>query len=144
MIIIKTIAVTDTFPLRIKILRNGVAKDYHFVGDDAVDTFHIGAIENEKCIGIASCMKKENLLIDSKNPYQLRGMAVEPNLQHTGVGTQIVQKTIEELTHKNCDTVWCNAREGAVGFYEKLGFVIIGEKFNIPKVGLHYLMYKNL
>jgi hypothetical protein len=36
--------------------------------------------------------------------------------------------------------VWCNARTPAVGFYEKLGFSTIGEEFELPPIGPHYLM----
>ena len=40
--------------------------------------------------------------------------------------------------------VWCNARINAVAFYKKEGFKIIGDEFEIPDIGPHFLMAKNL
>jgi predicted GNAT family N-acyltransferase len=40
--------------------------------------------------------------------------------------------------------LWCNAREKAVKFYQNNGFEIIGEPFEIEKVGTHYVMFKKL
>lgn len=141
---IKIISTEETFPLRIEILRKGIARDFHFVGDDDKGTFHIGAFSDNECVGIASCMLKSHTLFTSKKVYQLRGMAIKKDIQNSGVGKEIILKTVEILENKNCKTVWCNARESALGFYEKMGFRIIGERFQIPKVGPHFVMYKNL
>jgi hypothetical protein len=42
------------------------------------------------------------------------------------------------------DLVWCNARDGAKGFYAREGFVPEGAPFMIEGIGLHHLMYKRL
>lgn len=141
---IRIIDTESTYPLRIEILRKGIALDYKFVGDEEKNTFHIGAFIEEECVGIASCMKKEHALFKGENVYQLRGMAVKKDIQKTGIGKEIVLKTEEILKERNASMVWCNAREIAVGFYEKLGYKTIGEKFQIPKVGPHYVMFKSL
>jgi ribosomal protein S18 acetylase RimI-like enzyme len=142
MIEVKLIETKETYPLRIEILRNGIAHDFQFVGDNDVNTFHIGAFAGEVCIGIATCIKKEHDKIEDKEAYQLRGMAVKTDIQNSGIGKLIVDKTIEILHERNCKTVWCNAREKALGFYDKMRFIRVGERFQIPKVGTHYLMYK--
>jgi len=141
---VHNISTEETYPLRIEILRKGIAKDYKFVGDDDKDTFHIGAFTENECVGIASCMKKMHPFFENSSSYQLRGMAVKSAIQKSGIGKEIVHKTIAVLKEKNCTLVWCNAREKAVVFYEKLGFHVVGNKFQIPKVGPHYVMYKNL
>lgn len=144
MIGVKLIEVATTYPLRIAVLRNGIAKDYQFVGDADKDTFHIGAFDDEICVGIASCMKKETPIVTGINQFQLRGMAVEPLLQGKGIGKAIVEKTLEVLVERRCEMVWCNARIKAVEFYKKLGFEVVGDKFMIPKVGMHYFMFRKL
>ena len=53
MIEIRSISPEATYPLRIKILRNGIADNYKFDGDSDETTFHLGAFEREECIGIA-------------------------------------------------------------------------------------------
>jgi len=141
---IKIIDVATTYPLRIEILRNGKAKDFHFVGDEDKKSFHIGAFIQDECVGIASCMQKTNASFVLDNSYQLRGMAVKKDLQENGIGKEIVRKTLEVLKERNCSLVWCNAREKATGFYENLGFLKVGERFQIPKVGFHFVMYKEI
>ena len=36
--------------------------------------------------------------------------------------------------------MWCNARKGAVWFYQRLGFVTVSEEFEIAPIGPHYVM----
>jgi hypothetical protein len=36
--------------------------------------------------------------------------------------------------------VWCNARTPARGFYERAGFAVEGEEFELPEIGPHVLM----
>lgn len=74
---------------------------------------------------------------------QLRGMAIDNNYQHQGIGKLLVEKTIPQLaSHKESLLIWCNAREHAVSFYERLGFETIGERFWIDDAGFHYVMIK--
>ena len=40
--------------------------------------------------------------------------------------------------------MWCNARVPAVRFYEKLGWAVSGEPFEIPTAGPHVKMTKRL
>ena len=47
------------------------------------------------------------------------------------------------LNEKN-DLIWFNAREKAVGFYERLGYKKNGNPFSIADIGIHYLMFKKI
>jgi len=138
---IRRIHTSETFPLRIEILRKGIAKDFQFVGDEAATTFHLGAFIQDECVGILSCMKKEHALWKETHVYQLRGMAVKSDLQNSGVGKALVMESLKILKERECKLVWCNARETAVGFYEKMNFKTIGSRFQIPKVGPHFVMF---
>jgi ribosomal protein S18 acetylase RimI-like enzyme len=138
---IRRIQTSETFPLRIEILRKGIAKDFQFVGDEAATTFHLGAFIQDECVGILSCMKKEHALWQVTDAYQLRGMAVQGKLQKSGVGKALVLESLRLLKERECKLVWCNARETAVGFYEKMHFKTIGSRFQIPKVGPHFVMF---
>ena len=142
MISIKLIDTSETYPIRIKVLRNGIAENYKFEGDDSEDSFHIGAFKNDKCIGISTYIKRNNSLLNNDTiSYQLRGMAVLPKFQGKGIGKMIIQYSLKELEKRACKVLWCHARKNAVIFYKKLGFVIIGSSFNIPKIGPHNTMY---
>jgi ribosomal protein S18 acetylase RimI-like enzyme len=54
----------------------------------------------------------------------------------------LVQHVETYLKKENQYTIWFNARIIAIGFYEKLGYVKIGEPFEIDTIGIHYIMYK--
>ena len=91
-----------------------------------------------------SFMPKPHPLIDDKNAYQLRGMAILPNFQGQKIGEMLLQKAEQYLKSIKVKTVWCNVRLKAIGFYGKNDFQIISDEFQIPDVGSHVLMFKEL
>jgi GNAT superfamily N-acetyltransferase len=71
-------------------------------------------------------------------------MGVIPDLQGKGVGKQLLIHGIEKLKSLHVDVLWFNARNIAVPFYERLGFVKTGGPFEVGTIGTHYKMYKKL
>lgn len=142
--VVKLISAVETYPLRIKILRNGIAENYTFQGDDVSEAFHFGAFIQENCVGIVTCLPVSHTYFEDKNAYQLRGMAVDKEWQSSGIGKALLLKTLAVVTHRKATLIWCNARMNAVGFYEKMGFSIMGDSFYIPHIGLHYVMYRKI
>lgn len=141
---IKKVSLEKVIPLRHKILRKGrLLETCYFEDDNLEETFHLAAIEQDKIIGIATFIPKE-LKDFSGKQMQLRGMAVDESAQQKGVGKQIMHYAFELLLTEGFDLLWCNARETAANFYRKLAFTQLGESFDIPKVGIHYKMYKPL
>jgi ribosomal protein S18 acetylase RimI-like enzyme len=142
---LREISAEETLPIRQAVLREG--KPFEkcvFEGDKRADTFHFGIFEKEKLLGILSLIANKNPFFDSKNQYQLRGMAVLPEAQGRGLAKMLLKKSEERLSKEKTEILWCNAREKAVGFYAKHQFEIHGNAFEIPGIGTHFLMYKNL
>ena len=73
--------------------------------------------------------------------YRLRGMAVEPQTQQTGIGSKLLQACKEHVADNKGEIIWCDARISAENFYKKNSFQAIGERYVVPGVGPHYLMY---
>ena len=74
---------------------------------------------------------------------QLRQMAVSPELQMGGVGRLLVEVLEARAREERIRVVTMHAREVAVGFYEKLGYAVVGERF--VEVGIpHFVMQKEL
>ncbi len=74
---------------------------------------------------------------------RLRQMAVQGNLQGQGIGASIMSFAENLARDKGFDRVIMHARDSAIGFYEKLGYKVVGEGFmevNLP----HHLMVKEL
>jgi len=118
--------------LRARVLRPGQPKQRsHFPGDDAPGAVHLGAFVGERLVGIAT--------VTEENGLRLRGMAVEDDARCRGVGAALVHRVCAVAIERNAP-LWCNARAAAVGFYEKLGWVVEGEQFDMPDIGPHFRM----
>jgi len=100
--------------------------------DEDATTIHLGAFTQEgQLIGCASLIANEGI--------QLRAMAVDGSVQGQGVGAAILQEA-GRIADTRQESLWCQARTYAVGFYERSGWHIEGDLFDVPKIGPHYVM----
>lgn len=144
MVLIESITAEQTLPIRQSVLRPGrPVNECKFDGDNAPQTFHLGAFTEEKLVGIASFVV-DNHDYFSGTQYRLRGMAVLPEYRGKGYGKKLVIHGKRLLRQQECDVLWFNAREVALNFYKDLGFISKGEPFEIPTVGTHFVMFKRL
>lgn len=142
---VKEITTSETIPLRHQVLRQGKSiETCNFEGDNLASTFHLGLFYYGDLIGIATYVKNSNNYIEAKNQYQLRGMAISQQFQGKKLGNVLLERGMLLLKQKNSDVLWCNARENATNFYSKFGFIKYGKPFDIPYIGTHYLMQKNI
>ena len=140
---IKEITAKETFSVRQPVLRPGKPiESCYFEGDNLIYTTHFGYFNEEKIIGIISLFKNSNENFKIQKQFQIRGMAVLENHQKKGIGAVLVLHTENYLKEEGKHLIWFNARESAVAFYEKLGYEIKGEQFEITGVGPHFLMFK--
>lgn len=145
MITIKQISPWETIPVRGPVLRPGkpVAACI-FEGDDLPTTTHLGLYSNNELAGIVSIFQSVSALFEQQKQFQLRGMAVLEHYQKQGLGEKLVEAAEKLISENEGEMIWFNAREGAVGFYKKLNYKLKGDVFDIPGVGPHYVMYKEL
>jgi GNAT superfamily N-acetyltransferase len=71
-------------------------------------------------------------------------MAVLKSHQGFGIGKMMMAKAEQVVRQLDKKMVWMNARLIAVPFYEACGYQKQGETFELPHVGTHYKMIKNL
>jgi GNAT superfamily N-acetyltransferase len=142
---IKTINASETYSVRQPVLRDGKPiETCMFDGDNLQTTFHLGLYITNELVGICSLFKNNHPLIANASQYQLRGMAILNTYQGLGLGTLILSHGETLLKQQGIPVIWCNARVKATEFYNKMGYKIIGEPFDIKDIGLHYCMYKPL
>ncbi len=142
---IREIPAIETYTVRHPVLRkNRPVEDCKFDGDNLKNTFHLGLFYDDELIGVASFIKKNHALLTDKYQYQLRGMAVLDAYQGKKLGNILFRYGEELLQKKDITTLWFNARENAVAFYQKNGCTIIGAPFEIEGIGTHYVMFKKL
>ena len=140
---VKKITYLDTFPVRSAVLRQGKPiETCFFLGDDSDETTHFGLFNTNKLIGVASVFKVENENFDKKNQFQLRGMAVLSEYQGSGYGNVLLDEICNFVKVKNGEILWFNARENAVKFYQNYGFSVLGDSFEIPEIGTHFVMFR--
>lgn len=140
---VKKITYSDTFPVRSAVLRQGKPiETCFFVGDDAQNTIHFGLFHENNLVGVASVFKSTSINFDKKSQFQLRGMAVLSAYQGFGFGAVILEEVCKFVAENKGEVLWFNAREKAVAFYQNFGFSVLGNAFEIPEIGTHFLMYK--
>ena len=131
----------DTHPIRHKMLRpNGTMEDCIFQGDSDELTFHLGAFVEKKLVSVASFYFERSQRFTDPYQYRLRGMATLPEHQGQGLSSALLRTAFPVIKQNQCTLLWCNARERAMGFYRKVGFIQDGDFFNIPNIGKHILM----
>lgn len=141
---LKEITITEAFSVRHPVLREGKPlESCHFEGDDLATTKHFGYFNNNNLIGIISVFKKDNVFFE-QSQFQIRGMAVLTTHQKKGIGAALVRLAEQYIESQKGRLIWMNARIIAVEFYEKSGYQIIGNSFEIPEIGTHYVMFKNI
>jgi ribosomal protein S18 acetylase RimI-like enzyme len=142
---VREVGAADVVPLRLKVLRPGrPAEEAVFPGDDDQKTWHVAAFDSSNAmVGIASIYLEPRPDGDPRE-WRLRGMAVEEELQGAGIGRLLVDACLEHVRQQDGTTLWCNAREVAIGFYARLGFHTEGAMFDIPTVGPHVVMWREV
>lgn len=145
MIEVKRIGADETRALRHAVLRPDKPIDeLVYPGDDA--GVHFGAMLDDEIVGIATiyreAMPDETNAMRGEKSWRLRGMATAESVRRTGAGKLVLKACIEYIAAQQDELLWCNARINAVEFYTAHGFQIKGELFEMPPIGLHYVMWR--
>jgi predicted GNAT family N-acyltransferase len=133
-----------TYPLRGAVLR--VGRPVEIPGDDDPATIHLAARTPEgQVVGVVRfhpnrCPWRPG----ARAAWQLRGMATDPAVRGTGAGRAVVVEGLARVARLGGDLVWCDARAAATGFYERLGFRVASEPYEISPVGPHVGMLIDL
>ncbi len=97
----------------------------------------IGAFDDDEMLACCMLTRAENHCL------RLRQMAVQNNLQGKGIGASMMNFAELISRDKGYKKLIMHARETAVGFYEKLGYKVVGDKFTEVTIP-HYVMEKKL
>ncbi len=97
----------------------------------------IGAFDDDDLL--ACCL----LTRSGNNSVRLRQMAVQNNLQGKGIGASMMNFAETVARDKGFKKMVMHARKTALGFYEKLGYSVVGDEFTEVTIP-HFVMEKNL
>lgn len=134
----------DVVDLRHAILRAGLPRETAvFENDDNPESRHVVAVDADgRTVG---CATFHFTTWDGGPAWQLRGMATDPAFRGTGLGKAMLAFAESGLRAETpVRQLWCNARVPAIGFYERLGWHVVSEPFEVPTAGPHVKMTKSL
>jgi ribosomal protein S18 acetylase RimI-like enzyme len=142
---IKEISAFETIIVRHPVLRFGKPiESCRFEGDDLPTTSHFGLFFENQLSAVISVFEVKNNLFPEVNQFQIRGMAVLEHHQKKGFGEALLKYCENQIRNKSGKIIWFNAREAAVGFYEKSKYQRVGNGFEIADIGIHYVLFKKL
>ena len=142
---IRPITAMEARTVRLPLLRAGMPPESAILDhDDDPGTRHFGAFHGTRLVGVATFFAEPCPLRPGLRAWRLRGMATVTDMQGRGAGSSLVAEGVGVARADNAALMWCNARVTARGFYERLGFAAIGDEFELPVAGEHYVMIRDL
>lgn len=108
-------------------------------------TLHLGAFEGPRLVGVGTLIPEDEQEELSSTCFRVRGMAVLPEYQNTGIGHELLEMMFHHLIDHETEAqlVWCNARINALNLYTSFGFKIFEPEFDIPGSGTHKRLRRN-
>ena len=142
------IAAEETRSVRFRVLwpHKPSAEECVIDADHSDGAYHIGAFdENKQLVGVCSLFNQRSdrhpgALPDTDSVYRLRVMGTTPDVRGKGAGAAIIEFACAWCQEQDVKWLWCDAREVAFGFYERMGFECLSEMYQVPQVGPHQMM----
>jgi GNAT superfamily N-acetyltransferase len=153
-IFVRKITASEVLPTRAQVLRpHHPLMDAVFEGDNGPEAAHFGAgTQVDEILSVGSIYPEvfpaallghlERILLNFEF-WRLRGMATLETARGLGLGAKILQSCINEVRTQRPErsvVIWAHARIGALKFYRRHGFKVVGPEYDIPGIGAHHLI----
>ncbi|RYP93069.1 hypothetical protein DL770_000815 [Monosporascus sp. CRB-9-2] len=124
---VRAISASETYALRHAVLWPQKPMSYVQLPEDAAGQ-HFGAFvssddASEELVSIIS------LFIEGNGKARFRKFATATSWQGKGIGSALLAYTIEAAAKRGARSIWCDARQSALQFYERFGMNSEGEVF---------------
>jgi GNAT superfamily N-acetyltransferase len=96
------------------------------------------ALDGKTVVGVA------RLHFNEPGMAQFRYMGVDHRYRHRGIATRLLRELEMQAKKRGATVTWFNAREPAVPFYEKCGYVIFDISYRLYGCIPHWKMFKEL
>ncbi|RKF13239.1 GNAT family N-acetyltransferase [Alginatibacterium sediminis] len=111
---LKSITAEQTLALRQAVLWPDYPLSQSRVDDDGFG-LHLGLFFKKELVCVASLFLQQGKL-------RLRKFACQTSLQNSGLGSTVLHEIIRMAkANPGIDTFWCDARQDALGFYQRFG-----------------------
>ncbi len=143
---VETFSLDDIMALRVRVLRKGTPVTHaQYPEDSYADVVHFGIARDGDVVATSTWFSKECPLQPGVPAIQLKGMAVDDHLQTGGLGRALIDTGMEHARAASAHIVWARARDSAMGFYERCGFVSVGDGFIDEPTGMpHHIVIRTV
>lgn len=139
------LALADVLLFRQRLLRpHQRVNEVEFEGDRRPGALHVGAFVGGRLAGVASVLPDAHPDRSDRGAWRIRGMAVDEGVRGRGLGGALLERCVDHARSHGAASVWCNARIGAVPFYERHAFVVQGDVFDVDVIGPHVRMTRDV
>ena len=145
MLTVEIVSTSELQELRQLVLWPHLTVEECIIEPDEIDsTYQIVVKDEGNVVCCGTFLVETKAQFNFANQYRLRAMGTHPDYRKKGLGKLLIDFAKEQLKQNGVELIWCDARIVATGFYQKQGFKIIGEQYEVPVIGPHYLMYIEL
>jgi GNAT superfamily N-acetyltransferase len=119
-----------TRELRRRVLRPHLPPGAPLPGDDLRHGVHLAAVDDAGT-ALCTCFVYADPCpwLPQRSAWRLRQMATDERHRGEGLGAEVVELAARYAAAQGAQVLWCNARETAAGFYERVGFARHGAVF---------------
>ena len=132
----------QTYDLRRRVLRESrPTSNVSFPEDHVPGAVHLAVTGDDGALlAVASFSPQPTPHRPDVRAARLRGLAVEPRFQQTGVGRLLLDTAGERLREQGFQVVWANGRDSVLGFYRRLGWRVLGDGFALGGIPHHVVL----
>lgn len=137
-IVVREVPIAETRPLRQAILRPNDT-DAELAAHESPGAFAVGAFDGMELVAVGFVAPE-----GGPGSWRIRGMATKPEARGRGAGRAVLGALTAHAIGQGATRIWCNARAPARRFYEQGGFSVTSGEFELPEIGPHYVMERNI
>jgi GNAT superfamily N-acetyltransferase len=127
---VRTVEAAHSRELRRSVLRPKFAPGSMLPGDDEPGSVHLAAFDGSTLVSACAVFPQSCAWQPGRPAWRLRSMATDPAARSTGAGRAVLAAAAEAARDHGAELLWCEAREPAVGFYQRCGWQLHGERFS--------------
>jgi len=102
---------------------------------EPADAFAVGAFEGDELVAVGLVGPE-----GEPGAWRVRGMAALPETRGRGAGTAVLAALVDHARAQGAREVWAGVRTPARTLYERAGFRVDSEVYEVPRIGPHVLM----
>jgi GNAT superfamily N-acetyltransferase len=130
----REVPIADTRALRQAVLRPRQSLD-DLAAHESKEAFAVGVFDDDALISVGFVVPE-----GGPGDWRVRGMATTPTARGRGAGAAVLDALVAHALAQGARRIWCNARTRARTLYERAGFTVASDVFELPEIGPHYVM----